>query len=300
MDIFAKIGDAILKLFSILGMIILSIPKIPEKLRNVNRDHIKEKIDTENLKENVSKVKDNLGIDEKVSRISNKEASPSKESSPEHAPIKGETSEDSDVILISAPFTSKEKEDTIFRLQLLSAGFLIFSVIYLFNFLSIILYGIIGLLLAGYIIYLLYTRVKIMYGPEFSAYRDFFLMYLAVGIILVIVGSNSNLLMAFSLSYFPSLTILIFAVIAVAAVYLIFRIRYHRDFTYGTVIETGERMAYVKVEYDIRSNVKPDIYVVENNSGAANGDLVKLKTEKKIFSSSGNKPISIIETVHKI
>jgi uncharacterized membrane protein len=86
----------------------------------------------------------------------------------------------------------------------------------------------------------------------------------------------------------------------VAMVYLIFRIRYQRDFTYGVVIETGKKMAYVKVEYDIRSNVKPDIYVVENDYGALAGDTVKLKTEKKLFSNSGNRPISVMETVNKI
>lgn len=139
-----------------------------------------------------------------------------------------------------------------------------------------------------------------MYGPEFPAYRDFFLMYLAVGIILVIVGTNSNLVMAFSLSIFPSLTILLFAIVAVVAVYLIFRIRYHRNFTYGVVIETGEKMAYVKVEYDIRSNVKPDIYIVDNSYGALNGETVQLKTEEKIFSNTGNKPISVMKTVNKI
>jgi len=299
MGFFARFGDLILKIFSLIGRLIVSIPKIPQKLRNVDQQRLKEKIDTENLKDNVSKVKNNLGVEKKVSNITNKNKISSKESSPENSHSQ-ETTSKSDVLLISAPFTSKEKEDTIFRLQLLSAGFLIFSVIYLFNFISIILYAILAILIVGYIIYLLFTRVKLMYGPEFPAYRDFFLMYVAVGIILVLVGTNSNLVMAFSFSYFPSLTILIFAIIAVAVVYLLFRIVYHRNFTYGTVIETGQNLAYVKVEYDIRSNVKPDIYVVENNYGATNGDTVKLKTEQKLFSNSGNKPISILETINKI
>ncbi len=295
MGFFAKFGDLIIKMFSLIGRLILSIPKIPQKIRGINRGRIKEKIDTENMRENVSKVKNNL-IDNKVSKtIVNNGTTPSNTA----GDTKQETSE-SDVILISTPFTSKEKEDTIFRLQLLSAGFLILSVLYLFNFFSIILYVILAILIGGYIVYLLYNRVKVMYGSEFPAYRDFFMMYLAVGIILVLVGTNSNLVMAFSLSYFPSLTILIFAVIAVAVVYLIFRIRYHRNFTYGVIIETGEKMAYVKVEYDIRSNVKPDIYVVENDYGASDGDTVKLKTEQKIFSNSGNKPVSVMETVNKI
>ena len=294
MGVFSKFGDLIIRFFSLLGMMILSIPKIPQKLRNMDHERIKEKIDTDNMRENVSKVKNNL-VDKKAP-----ETSVNNDTILTEVPEKTSSSPESDVILISTPFTSKEKEDTVFRLQLLSAGFLILSVLFLFNFYSIIIYSILGVLVGGYIIYLLYNRVKVMYGPEFPAYRDFFMMYLAVGIILVLVGTNTNLLMAFSFSFFPSLTILIFAIIAVAVVYLIFRIRYHRDFTYGVIIETGEKMAYVKVEYDIRSNVKPDIYVVENDYGAVDGDTVKLKTEQKLFSNSGNKPISVMETVHKI
>jgi len=299
---FNKLGDMILRFFSLLGAVILAIPKIPQKLGNINRERVKEKIDTKNIKGNVSKVRENLGIDEKTSRTNSNEKKDfsTESSSPTITHNAGKTNEKSDVILISTPFTSKEKEDTIFRLQLLSAGFLIISVLYLFNFFSIILYGILGILIGGYIIYILFNRVKVMYGPEFPAYRDFFLMYLVVGIILVLAGTNSNLVMAFSFSFFPSLTIFIFAIIAVVLVYLIFRIRYHRDFTYGVVIETGEKMAYVKVEYDIRSNVKPDIYVVENDYGASDGDTVQLKTEKKLFSNSGNKPISVMDTVNKI
>jgi len=296
MGLFSKIGNNILGFFSVLGAIILAIPKIPQKLRNIDRNRVKEKIDTENLKENVSKVKNKVDVDGKPPQITNKEKTQSQEPFQRKS---GEESE-SDTILISAPFTSKEKEDTIFRLQLLSAAFLILSVIYLFNFLSIIIYGILGILIVAYTLYILFNRVKLMYGPEFPAYRDFFLMYIAVGIILVIVGNNTNLLMAFSFSFFPSLTILIFAVVAVVAVYLIFRIRYHRDFTYGTVIEAGEKMAYVKVEYDIRSNVKPDIYIVDNSYGALTGETVKLKTEEKIFSNAGNKPIRVMETVSKL
>ncbi len=298
---FNKLGEMIIRFFSLLGAGILAIPKIPQKLRNINPEHVKEKIDTKNIKESVSKVKENMGINEETSRInSNGKRDFSKESSYLTNPNTKKTDKQSDVILISTPFTSKEKEDTIFRLQLLSAGFLIISVIYLFNFFSIILYGILGILIAGYILYILFNRVKVMYGPEFPAYRDFFLMYLAVGIILVLAGTNSNLVMAFSFSFFPSLTIFIFAIIAVALVYLIFRIRYHRDFTYGVVIETGAKIAYVKVEYDIRSNVKPDIYVVDNSYGAVANDTVKLKTDQKILSNSGNKPVSVMETVNKI
>ena len=37
-----------------------------------------------------------------------------------------------------------------------------------------------------------------MYRADFNAYRDFFLMYVAVGIFLVLINTNSNFVMAFS------------------------------------------------------------------------------------------------------
>ena len=136
-----------------------------------------------------------------------------------------------------------------------------------------------------------------MYSEDFSAYRDFFLMYIAAGIILVLISYNQDLVTAFSFSFLPSASILIFAVILVAAIFLIFRIRYHRNYTCGRVIEAGKKTAYVKVDYDIRSNVKPDIYLVENKVNAAEEDKVKLQIEEKLFSTGGNKPISIIKTI---
>lgn len=130
---------------------------------------MKEKIVSENLKENVSQVKDNFGFHEKASkRTSNDYGKIKSKETP--ATDKG----DSDVLLISAPFTSKEKEDTIFRLQILSAGFLILSVLTLLSFIPMVLYAIISILLVGFILYTLFNRVKVMYGPEFPAYRDFF------------------------------------------------------------------------------------------------------------------------------
>ncbi len=203
-------------------------------------------------------------------------------------------SDDSGVIMIAGAFTSEEKERTILILQILSAAFVVVSILSIFHFIAYIIYIPLGVAIVGSILYLLYNRVKLMYSNDFPAYRDFFLMYVAVGIILVLLNTNSNFVMAFSFQLLPSLTVLIFAIVAVLAVFLIFRIRYYRNFTYGKVIEGGKNTAYVKVEYDIRSNVKPDIYIVENRIGAVEGDNVKLKLEEKLMSMSGNKPVSIL------
>ena len=73
MNIFGKLGYYIVLAFNLVGMLILAIPKIPEKLRNFDSNDIKERIDTENLKGNISKIRDDVGFDEKLSQISNTE-----------------------------------------------------------------------------------------------------------------------------------------------------------------------------------------------------------------------------------
>lgn len=298
MDIFSKFGYYIIKIFSLIGMIILAIPKIPNKLRNFDSRDITEKIDKNNIKENISRIREDTAIDEKISRLTNAETYKRTESNTSESEEYDDS--DSGIIMIGGAFTTEEKERTVLILQLLSALFIVLSILSIFNFISVFIFVPLGVVIIGYMLYLLYNKIKLMYKSDFNAYRDFFLMYIAVGIILFLVNGNSNLVMSFSFQLLPSLTVLIFAVVGVLAVFLIFRIRYYRNFTYGTVIEGGKNTAYVRVEYDIRSNVKPDIYIVENRVGAYEGETVKLQLEEKLMSMSGNKPISIIETANKV
>lgn len=290
MNIFAKFGELIIKVFNFIGMLILAIPKIPSILRNINTDNVKDKVNSESFKENLSKVKD-TGLE-----IGERGASKVSEMRNPQSDLKDDTKEiPVDNTRSSGKFTSKEKERTVFKLQLISIGFLLVSVLYLFNFLSFIIYCILGILLVVYMVYLLRSKVKLMYPVDFNAYREFFALYIVAGIVLVLVSSNPNFTMAFSFEFFPYLTILIFAALLSVAVFLIFRIRYHRNFTYGTVVETSDNNASVKVEYDICSNVKPDMYFVTNSCGANKGDEVKLQIKEKLLSTGGNKPVSIIE-----
>jgi uncharacterized membrane protein len=308
MSFFNKLGHYLIKLFSFTGMLILAIPKIPNKIRNINSDDIKEKLDTESLKDNISRIRDDVGFDEKISRIREDEriARITSSESSDDTKIYGsskkfhDSESDSGILMIKGAFTSEEKERTILILQILSAAFVVISILSIFNFIPYYIYIPLGAVIIGYILYLLYNKIKLMYSSDFPAYRDFFLMYVGVGIILALVNTNSNFVMAFSFQLLPSLTVLIFAIVAVLAVFLIFRLRYYRNFTYGTVIESLKNTAYVKVEYDIRSNVKPDIYIVEDPYGATEGEMVKLKLEEKLMSMSGNRPISIMESANPI
>jgi uncharacterized membrane protein len=299
MNIFGKLGYYIVLAFNLVGTIILAIPKIPGKLRNINSNEIKERLDNENLKENLTRIRNDINLEEKISHISSAENIQKTIQNTVKNKVTGKDS-DSNVVMPVNTFTPEEKENTILILQILSAVFVVVSILNIFNFIAFIVYLTLGLVIIGFIIYLLYTKVILMYKNDFPAYRDFFLMYIAVGILLVLVNSNSNFVMAFSFTPLPSLSVLIFAVVAVVAVFLIYRVRYYQNFTYGTVVEEGKNTAYVRVEYDIRSNVKPDLYIVENNISAVEGEYVKLKLEEKLLSMSGNKPIAIINNANKI
>jgi uncharacterized membrane protein len=274
------------------GMVILSIPKIPGKIRNINTGQIRSKVDTEGVKQNLSRLRDE--VDNVKENYSNKNEQPSFDSKSDYQAWESDT-----ITTSGNKFSSEEKERTVLILQLASGAFIIFAILHIFNFINFLIFIILDGLVAAYIIYSLFNKIKLMYPRDFNAYRDFFLMYLAVGIIIVLVSGNSSLVMAFSFQALPSLSVLIYAIIAVFAVFLIFRMRYYRDFTYGTVIEAGKNTAHVKIEYDIRSNVKPDIYLVENRIGAAEGDDVKIKIEDKVINTGGNKPLGIMEVYKK-
>jgi len=296
MNIFSKLGHYVIKLFTIIGTVIMAIPKIPELIRNFDSTELKQHLDSENIKENISKIREETAIDERISKIRNSESLKKTETSNYY---EGDES-DSGFIMIGGAFSAEEKERTVLILQLLSALFIVLSILSIFNFISAYIFIPIGLVIIGYILYLLYNKIKLMYKSDFNAYRDFFLMYIAVGVVLYLVNFNTNLVMSFSFELLPSLTVLIFALVAVIAVFLIFRVRYYRNFTFGTVLESGKNTAHVKVDYDIRSNVKPDIYIVENHVGAVEGEQVKLQLEEKILSMSGNRPVGIIETANRI
>jgi len=272
-------------------MIILEIPNIPNRLRSIDTDNIKNKMDPGAIRKNIYRVKNESRIPEIISKVGVPEIYRKEESDGSTIFINDLTQNKQ----LREEFTSEEKERTIFLLQIISGAFLVVSILYIFGFLTFAIYSIVGVLLIGFTLYLLFKKVKLMYSDDFNAYRDFFLMYISVGLILIIMSYNPDFMIALPFPFLPSLSVLIFAVILVVAIFLIFRIRYHRNYTYGRVIEAGKKTAYVKVDYDICSSVKPDIYLVKNEYGANEGDAVKLKVEEKLISTGGNKPISIIE-----
>jgi uncharacterized membrane protein len=309
MTFLSKFGELVLAVFSITGAVVVWIVRLPRNIRELDLrrtgpEKIREtvnQIDTEDVSHKISQLTQKG--ENYISSRQSKSSSDLDRESIDEEPIQKHVSEDLDgtIIIKNPQFESKEKENAILKLQVSAGGFLVISVLMTFNFISFILFAILGVLITAYILYMLYYQVKLMYPKDFNAYRDFFLMYVAVGIVIVIVAGNSAVTMAFPFQFFPSFSLLLFALIAVLGVFLIFRIKHHRDHTYGEVIEAGVNTSHVKVDYDIRSNVKPDIYIVENNNfHVVEHEIVKLNVEGGVFNMKGNKPTLIIGKLEKI
>ncbi|MBC7117443.1 MAG: DUF2101 family protein [Methanothermobacter tenebrarum] len=259
MGFFSTLGEIFITIFRLLGTLVLELVKLPERIKSGN------------VKEKVSGIK--LGLER---------ASKSQVTSE-----KGEENISGDVF-----FDPGEKENAVLKLQVSAAAFIITSILYAFNILSLFIFLPVSIILILLVAYILYYQIKIMYPDDFQAYRDFFLMYIAVGFLIIIVANNPLIYSLFSFTLLPSLGVLIFALVAVAAIFIIFRVRYYRDYTFGEVIEVGENTSQVRVDYDIRANVKPDIYIVENNDfKVKEHDIVKLSIESSLFRESKPKKI---------
>lgn len=311
MKFFSKFGDIIVTVFSYTGAVVIAIIRLPTTIRELDLkrsgpEKIKEtvqKIDTDEIGDRISQITNK--VDEKYSDYTSKSHQTTPESTTEFkqdfvADIDESEIDDGPIIIKSINVDSKEKESTVLKLQIASGAFIVASVLFVFNFMAFYIYALIGILLGAFIYYTLYYKIKVMYPQDFNAYRDFFLLYVVVGLVLVIVGGNSNITMSFPYQFFPSFSLLLFAVISVAAVFLVFRIRYHRNYTFGEIIEAGKNTSQVKVDYDIRSNVKPDIYIVENNGyDISVHEMVKLEIDGSTFNMKGNRPSKVIGKVEK-
>jgi len=284
MGFFSTLGEIIINLFYLLGTLVIELIRLPRRIKS---GAVKERI--KEIKVEMIFKKGMLLLGKMGSRDAVKEAKVENSTTIE---------DDAPIMVRGARFHPSEKENTILKLQVSAAAFLIVSILYSFNLISFIIFAAVGIILILLIIYILYYQVRVMYAKDFNAYRDFFIMYIMVGLLIVVVANNPAFSTSFFFTFFPSLSILLFALIAVIVVFLVFRIRYYRNYTFGEVIEAGENASYVRVDYDIRSNVKPDIYIVENNGlKVKKDDIVKVAIEGSLFSAQGNRPTKILEVI---
>lgn len=176
------------------------------------------------------------------------------------------------------------KDYAILKLEIFSMLFLFLSAVFIFSFpvtVSPEAYFILGALLLLACIYILFGEVQRYFGEDFPAYRDFFLSYLSLGMLLIIVKITKPVI-SFAFPYFH------YVLVSVAGVFLIsllFKKRHARDYTFGRVLEADFDLVKVKINYDIKANVKPMKYAFKNKFGAKRGDVVKISVKKRFFGS---------------
>jgi len=176
------------------------------------------------------------------------------------------------------------KDYTILMLQVFSMLFLFLSAIFIFDFpasISLRSYFISGIFLLILSVYILFTEVKKYFEEDFPAYRDFFLPYLSLGIILALV----KIVKPYTSFIFPYMHYILISVLGALLISFLFRNKYAREHTFGKVLEADFEFATVKINYDIRANVKPMKYTFKNRFNAKKGDIVKISVKKRFFGS---------------
>ncbi len=186
------------------------------------------------------------------------------------------------------------KDYVILKLQISSMVFLLFAVLYIFNTLGKGKFIILGLISGLSSVYLIFITMKEHFDQDYNAYRDFFLSYLAMAMVLIIIKRikpSVNFL-------FPYFHLVLASVIGVVAIDVLFKKKYGRDYTIGRVLVAGS-MATVKFNYDICASIKPGILLLENSIKAGEGDTVKLKVEKGFLNLKGSRVTEIVGVVNE-
>lgn len=147
----------------------------------------------------------------------------------------------------------------------------------------------------GYLIYLTQTQVKEAFDRDYTAYRAFVGLSIGVSILLVFM---EIIVKGFLLMSLQNLIISIVLIVGVIfGSFIIYRVRYGRDFTYGTVEETKKSKVAVKLNYDIKSNVTPGLYFLESLVDVGAGDEVKVKVDRSLLGLRGAEPTMVEEEI---
>ncbi len=185
-------------------------------------------------------------------------------------------------------------EYVMLKVQLAILLLFVVAVIYIALFhAEVIIFIPLLLVISAYLIYLAATQLKRAFGRDYPAYRSFVAMCVAIAWVFVLALRHSPIefsLETIHLALIPPLAAIVFVFLAFTG----FRLKYGRNFTHGRVEEVQGRRAVVRVSYDICSNVKSGLYLVESFAKVKKGDRVKLSVERPMLGLRGAKVRAIL------
>lgn len=150
-------------------------------------------------------------------------------------------------------------------------------------------------LLSIYTVYLLVAQIKHAFEHDYPAYRGFVSIALILIVFVISVGRYFFYITQRTINNLIYPIFLIFG--AVIAAYIVFRAKYGRNYTFGTVISEKDGKANIKVKYDIRSNMKNGVYLLETTIDVDEGDRVKVGVDRSALGLRGSEPTEILEKV---
>jgi len=183
------------------------------------------------------------------------------------------------------------KDYVVLKTQVTTLIFLMSAVVFVFGYLSTRILAFLFIVFGSYSLYLTLVQLKEHFSDDYPAYRVFFLSYLAISVLLVAVKFVKP---AVNVG-FPFFHFLLLSMGSVAGVSFFFKRKYGRNYTFGRVIKGGDSIT-VKVNYDLRSSIKPGVHTFENKTNAKEGDIVKLLVESSRFNLRGSRAIGLAPT----
>ncbi len=196
-----------------------------------------------------------------------------------------------------ARFHADKKDFLVLKLQIASIIFVLSVVASLFRFLSLEIFSLVAVLIFLFTSYVLVFQIKFAFPEDKNAYYVFFGFYLLMPLFLLYIDkiTPSNLRIWGFAS--PSPYLILFAIITVGVFFLFFNKKYGREYTIGSVLEAKESFFEVRIGYDLRAGVTPNIYLLKSDVNAEKGDLVKVSVLKKPFTFRSAKPQKIVEVL---
>ncbi|MEE8400903.1 MAG: DUF2101 family protein [Candidatus Hydrothermarchaeaceae archaeon] len=181
------------------------------------------------------------------------------------------------------------KDYVVLKAQTATLIFLMSSVVFVFGFLSFKNLAFLFIVFGAYSLHITLVQLKEHFSGDYPAYKMFFLSYLAISVLLVVVKLAKPTVKI----VFPLFHLLLLSMVFVGAVSFLFKRKFGRTYTLGRVLKSGDEIV-VKVNYDLRSGVKPGVHTFENKLKAKEGDHVKLLVESSRFNLRGSRVVGLM------
>lgn len=177
-------------------------------------------------------------------------------------------------------------EYVVLKLQLSLILLFLLSVLYLL-FLPPPPFLVPMVLLTLYLLHLSLAELRRAFKKDYPAYLSFSLLGLSFAWLLLTLRLWPPRPLT---EPYPSLLLPLALILLFLLSYTLHRWKYGRDFTHGVVEGVKGRKVLVRVGYDLRSNVKPGLYLVESLVPVRKGERVRVGVERGLFGMRGSTP----------